>query len=381
MVKIFVTGDNHFGKKYDRYKDVKEKLVNSRFECFQDMVHKAEKEGCELFVITGDLFDNINTVKVSDVKKVVEMLSAFSGAVLVLPGNHDYYTGNERVWKDFEKELSSCEYNIVLLNEMKTYSFDTKEEKIQIYPAYCQAKHSVENNLGWIKEQKIDSNEVINIGVAHGAIKGVTPDIKKEYFLMDEKELAEIPVDVWLIGHTHIPYPEILQEDVDTFGYKIFNAGTHEQTDLHNRTEGNGFIITIEKQGNTSRVAARKYISGKIRFYDLKIKVKPDSDTALEEALKETLVGIDKNSVLRVNVEGTIRQSEYEEKERIYKEVLGEYLTYEKSDQELSEEITADKIREEFAETSFAAKFMEELVDSPVELQMVYELLKNCRED
>ena len=90
MVKIFVTGDNHIGKKYDRYPDVKEKLVNSRFEVLNDMVVKAEAEGCGLFVVTGDLFDSINSIRVTDVNRVVDILAAFSGSVIILPGNHDY---------------------------------------------------------------------------------------------------------------------------------------------------------------------------------------------------------------------------------------------------------------------------------------------------
>ena len=62
MVKLFVTGDNHIGRKYDRYPEIREKLIESRFNCLQDMVRKAEMEGCDFFVITGDLFDNINSI-------------------------------------------------------------------------------------------------------------------------------------------------------------------------------------------------------------------------------------------------------------------------------------------------------------------------------
>ena len=105
MVKIFVTGDNHFGKKYDRYPEIKDRLIQSRFESFKDMVRKAEAEGCDLFIVTGDLFDNINTIKATDVKQIVDILASFSGSVIVLPGNHDYYTGDEKIWKDFEKAL------------------------------------------------------------------------------------------------------------------------------------------------------------------------------------------------------------------------------------------------------------------------------------
>ena len=381
MVKIFVTGDNHFGKKYGRYPEVKDKLIQSRFECLKDMVTKAESDACELFVVTGDLFDNINTVKVGDVKQVTDILAMFSGSVIVLPGNHDYYTGNEKVWKDFENALASRDHDITLIKEFRPYTFSTREETVVVYPAFCQSKHSKGNNLDWIKKADIQKTDVINIGIAHGAIKGVTPDNNQEYFLMTENELIGIPVDAWLIGHTHIPYPDVLDEHSDTAGYRIFNAGTHEQTDLSTRTEGNGFIISIAKQGSIAKVFARKYVSGKVHFYDLEIPVKADSDTALADALRNELDGKDKNAVIRVKVSGTIKQSEYQNKEKIYKGILGEYLTYEKEDNELSEEITVEKIRTEFAETSFAAQFMEELMENPTELQMLYQLLRDCKEN
>ena len=377
MLKIFVTGDNHIGKKYDRYPDVKEQLIMSRFECMKDMVKQADKEGCGLFVVTGDLFDNINTIKIGDINQVVDILKGFSGTVLILPGNHDYYTGEEKVWMDFEKALSNCDHNITILNEFRKYSFEVGEDSIVVYPAFCQSKHSKDNNLKWIRESEIQSDFTFNIGIAHGAIHGITPDMKEEYFLMTERELLDIPVDAWLIGHTHIQYP-MLKENEEKSGYKIFNAGTHEQTDLHNNTEGCCFIITIDKI-NEKKVTVHKYVSGKINYYDLSINVSPDSENALRVSLQSAVNGISENSIIRTRISGTVKQSEYEVKELVYKETLGRFLTYEYEDNELSEEITVEKIRKEFSELSFAAQFMEQLIDNPVELQMAYELLQKCK--
>ena len=379
MVKLFVTGDNHIGRKYDRYPEIKEKLIKSRIDCLQDMVRKAEEEGCDFFVITGDLFDNINSIKVGDVKNVVMTLSAFNGRVLVLPGNHDYFTGDDKVWRDFENALTKTDHNITILNEFREYSFtDIGDKDVVIYPAFCQSKHSVENNLGWIKNAEIETRESINIGIAHGALKGITPDMKEEYFLMSEEELKKIPVDAWLIGHTHIAYPGDLDETKETSGYKIFNAGTHEQTDLHNNSEGDCFIIRIEKNDGKPTVYAKKYISGKIRYYDIKVQL--GAGTGLKESLAKKAGGYTGNSVIRITVSGTVPITEYEDRKKIYEEVLGEYLTYEVNDNELSEEITIDTIRREFAETSFAAQFMEQLMSDPTELQMAYKMLQECME-
>ena len=379
MVKLFVTGDNHIGRKYDRYPEIKEKLIKSRIDCLQDMVRKAEDEGCDFFVVTGDLFDNINSIKVGDVKNVVKILSAFNGRVLVLPGNHDYFTGDDKVWRDFENALSKTDHNITILSEFREYVFtDIGDKDVVIYPAFCQSKHSVENNLGWIKNAEIETQGRINIGIAHGALKGITPDMKEEYFLMSEEELERIPVDAWLIGHTHIAYPGDLDETKETAGYKIFNAGTHEQTDLHNNSEGDCFIIRIEKNDGKPTVYAKKYISGKIRYYDIKVQL--GAGMGLKEALAKEAGGYTGDSVIRVTVSGTVPRAEYEDRKSIYEEVLGEYLTYEVNENELSEEITIDTIRREFADTSFAAQFMEQLMSDPTELQMAYKMLQECME-
>lgn len=380
MVKFFVTGDNHFGKKYDRYPEVKDKLIQSRFDSLKDMVKKAEDSGCEMFVVTGDMFDNINNIKVSDVNQIVGILAAFSGTVVVIPGNHDYYTGDEKVWKDFEKAMSEVSNNITLIREFKPFEFDCADTKVVVYPAYCQSKHAKQNNLDWIKKSTIDKN-VINVGIAHGAIQGITPDMKEEYFLMTESELEAIPVDAWFIGHTHISYPNNLLEDKGTAGYKVFNAGTHEQIDLHNNTEGNSFIISIEKNDGVATVLASKYVSGKIRYLDKKIEVNPTSETALADAIKSATGFLNKNTIVRIKLSGSVKPNEYQNKFVICKEILSDALTYEVEDSELSEEITIEKIRSEFAETSFAAQLMEQLIDNPTELQMTYQLLQECKED
>lgn len=378
MIKIFVTGDNHFGKKYDRYPEIRDRLVDNRFVCFEKMVEKAEQEGCDIFAVTGDLFDNCSSIRKSDIERVVRILAGFAGRVLVLPGNHDYYTGEEKVWKDFDDALRTCDNNIIRLDRFEPYPIEIAEETVVIYPAFCRSKHSRENNLGWIKETSVPKNGQINIGMAHGAIEGVTPDMQKEYFLMTEPELQAIPMDVWLVGHTHIPYPGGLSEDEEIGGYRIFNAGTHAQTDLHNNTRGYGFIISVDKQGDKAQVSAKKYQSGTIFFYDIAVRVSSAEGDSLEALLQEKLDPLEAESVVRLTVTGSVFSEEYSRRRELYKKYCDRFLSWELQDDELHEEITLDRVREEFAESSFAAKLMEALQGDQTELQMAYELLQEC---
>lgn len=378
MIKIFVTGDNHFGKKYDRYPEIRDRLVDNRFICFEKMVEKAEQEGCDIFAVTGDLFDNCSSIRKSDVERVVRILAGFAGRVLVLPGNHDYYTGEEKVWKDFDDALRTCDNNIIRLDRFEPYPIEIAEETVVIYPAFCRSKHSRENNLGWIKKMSVPKSGQINVGMAHGAIEGVTPDMQKEYFLMTEPELQAIPMDVWLVGHTHIPYPGGLSEDEEIGGYRIFNAGTHAQTDLHNNTRGYGFIISVDKQGDKAQVSAKKYQSGTIFFYDIAVRVSSAEGDSLEALLQEKLDPLEAESVVRLTVTGSAVSEEYSRRRELYKKYCDRFLSWELQDDELHEEITLDRVREEFAESSFAAKLMEALQGDQTELQMAYELLQEC---
>jgi exonuclease SbcD len=378
MIKIFVTGDNHFGKKYDRYPEIRDRLVDNRFVCFEKMIEKAEQEGCDIFAVTGDLFDNCSSIRKSDVERVVRILAGFAGRVLVLPGNHDYYTGEEKVWKDFDDALRTCDNNIIRLDRFEPYPIEIAEETVVIYPAFCRSKHSRENNLGWIKEMSVPKSGQINVGMAHGAIEGVTPDMQKEYFLMTEPELQAIPMDVWLVGHTHIPYPGGLSEDEEIGGYRIFNAGTHAQTDLHNNTRGYGFIISVDKQGDKAQVSAKKYQSGTIFFYDIAVRVSSAEGDSLEALLQEKLDPLEAESVVRLTVTGSVVSEEYSRRRELYKKYCDRFLSWELQDDELHEEITLDRVREEFAESSFAAKLMEALQGDQTELQMAYELLQEC---
>ena len=377
MIKIFMTGDNHIGRKFDSYPEIRDKLIRSRFDCLSECVQEAERQQCDFFVVTGDLFDNTNSIKVSDVREVVNILARFNGRVLVLPGNHDYYTGEEKVWKDFDNAMRQVDHNIALLREMRPVAMEVREETVWFYPALCQSKHSEQNNLGWIRAEEM-GGEGYHVGIAHGAIEGLTPDMKNEYFLMSERELMAIPVDAWLIGHTHIPYPVDLKEDRETEGYKIFNAGTHEQTDLHNNTRGYCFVITLDRQNGATKVFAHSYVSGKIRYYELAVKSEPHR--SLRQMIQEALSEAEPPAIVRLTITGTVSQEDYRDRHRIYDELTREFLSFESVDAGLSEQITVEQIRAEFAEIGFAASLLERLMDDPKEVQMAYELLNECRE-
>ena len=364
MVRIFLTGDNHIGRRYDRHEQG-QKLADVRVDALQGMVAGANGEDCDLFVIAGDLFDRTKDVSRKTVAKAVELLGGFRNRVLIIPGNHDYYDANAvpDIWRDFRDAARDRE-NILLLTEPRPCDLEVRDERVVVYPAGCGSLHSLpgENNLGWIKDEGIEPDEAFRLGIAHGAVAGESLDREGNYFSMTREELNAIPVDVWLIGHTHVPFS----------GGRIFNAGTPVQTDVSCNTEGQCFILDIESGNGLKPVSCKKFVSGQIRFFRREIAVNGDLRGMLECGLSD----IPDNSVVDIQLSGAVDREEYAERGLAVKEALSCFIEGTCDDSALVRRITESFVKSEFPETSFSARFLTALLSDPKEAQMAYDLLK-----
>lgn len=373
MIRIFVTGDNHIGLKYASHEQAAI-LSTRRITAFEGMVESANKENCSLFVITGDMFENTYSVPKRDIKILLDTLSKFRGTVVVLPGNHDYYDKDVKVWQYFKDVMTSYD-NIMLLTEYRPYEITVNDEDVVFYPALCTSLHSApgQNNLGWIRDFEIVNDGAYHIGIAHGAVEGETIDNEGHYFLMKRSELEAIPVDVWLIGHTHVPFPRNLTDEFTT-GDKIFNAGTHVQTDVSCNTEGQCFVLEISEN---KTIRAKKVTSGNLRFYRKKISVTAGN---MENIILRELGEISDDSVVDLVLSGSVSAEEYEDRARVIENVLSRFVEGTYNDYALSKHISKELIESEFPETSFSAGLLTSLLDEPKEAQLVYELLRSLKE-
>lgn len=371
-MKIFVTGDNHIGRKYASH-SARTEIISERIAALSRMAKKANADGCELFAVTGDLFENVSGIARKHIIAVAEALSEFNGIAAILPGNHDHYDESAEVWKIFA-ECSEDKDNIVVMTEYRPYEFE--ELNAVIYPAFCDKRHSEtgENRLGWIKKEISPDVGKYHIGMAHGAVEGETLDSEGEYFMMTRGELKDIPVDVWLVGHTHVPFPKTLTDEFTVRDERIFNAGTHVQTDISNHTEGLCFILDIDKQKN---IRAKKYVSGGIRFYGINAAVTAGN---MERGLADALRGLGDNSVVYAALAGAVSEEEYARRHTIVEQAFGRFLEYECSDSGLTRLITEELVKKELPDTSLAARLLMELLDDPKEAQLVYDLITEIKE-
>ena len=373
-MKLFLTADNHIGLKYASHAQAAV-LAAKRTDAFVSMVHAANEEACGLFVIAGDLFENTYSIARKEIKRLFDILSEFHGTVVILPGNHDYYNKDVKLWQQVSSVMEDYD-NIMLITQNRAQLLPVGEEMAVLYPAMCMSHHSApgENNLAWIDAEAVTADSFYHIGIAHGAVEGQTIDTEGRYFLMTEEELERIPVDVWLIGHTHVPFPRNVTQEEFTRCGKILNAGTHVQTDVACNTEGQCFIVRIDEDKS---VWVKKYVSGNVRFYRKLLKV---SAGGLEHAVDEAVRDLSEESVVELVLSGTVSVEEYDRRQNIVETALSRFLESTWQDCELSKLITKELIDAEFSETSFSAGLLKALLEDPREAQMAYEILKSLKE-
>ncbi len=375
MIRIFQTGDNHIGINYRKHRE-SELLKKARLDSLRVCVGTANREGCHIFAVTGDLFDSVRIDK-RTVEQTVSVLSGFSGeAVVVIAGNHDYCSDSSKVWKYFT-DCTADNDRIMLLSRYKPYPLDIGDERVILYPAFCDELHSDRNRLSWIKERDILSDDAdYRIGLAHGAVEGLSLDSEGRYFLMTREELSDIPVDLWLVGHTHVEEPRSLSFDEYTAGHRIYNAGTHCQANYANDTEGCCFVIELEAG---KAPLAKKVQTGTLRFHRVGICAVPRSDSApsLEDYLTGKLKFFGDSSVVEVLLSGSAVQEDYEGRNEIYTKVLSRFVEGSIRDSELNAVLTERFINAEFSEESLPAKLVRELLADPKEAQLAYELIKS----
>lgn len=362
-IKILHTSDLHIGMKFNSYNDdVRNQLVEARFLSLENMINKSNDLECDLFVISGDLFNSIQVSK-KDLNRTAQILNKFNGSfVLILPGNHDYDNNIVELWREFERMNLE---NVILLNKHEIYNLNIHDKNINIYPAHCHNKHSSTNNLKWIKEENINPEE-INIGISHGAIEGLSADLEGNYFLMGLNELENIPVDIWLIGHTHVRYPYV--EEIKN--HKIFNAGTHEPDGLNYKDEGSCWYIELSKE----ETFTKRIITGKYRFKDLYEEI--ESDEQFFQLKEELISNITSSDLLRLNLKGSVSKDLYSNISSIYKELEEACFYLIVNDNELKLKVDSEIIKKEFTQGSFPYEFLMSLEDDEEALQLAYEMVR-----
>lgn len=350
-IRIFHISDVHIGMKFQRYPDnLRTNLIESRFGAIIKAVTEADRLKCDVLAITGDIFETIKATK-KDVLRVTEILKAFSGDYIwILPGNHDYYDQQLQLWQTFGDTMPD---NCVLMNENRIYSFEIQDVEVDVYASPCDSKHSKINNIGWVKKKNPNENRM-NVLLAHGSIKEISPDLNNEYFPMTLHELSTLEMDLCLIGHTHVPYP--LGEETTTD--RIYNAGTPEPDGLNYRFDGIGWFIELDLNKN---IYAKKIRLGTYKFFDIVIKV---NDQLIESDILKPFAceNMDK-LIVRIHLDGYLDQEHYENRYEVINAIEEKFAYVEINEMALKPKFTSETIDKSFTKDSVPYALLMKLIE------------------
>ncbi|MBC7690954.1 MAG: metallophosphoesterase [Methylotenera sp.] len=386
-LKIFHTADIHLGLQFSKYPDdLSKKLREGRFETLVRMVQTANAERCQLFVVGGDMFDTTQVAK-KLVVQAAKILSEFEGVVVVLPGNHDFITGTDPsthndLWSAFQEAHSD---RVLLLTEKKPYSLKSFDLDVCLYPAPCQNKHSKTHAVSWLESTEKAEDTTYHVGLAHGSFEGVSADIEGEYYPMKKDDLLVHKMDIWLMGHIHIQYPQ-----KPGASDKIFYPSTPEPDGFDCRHEGRAWILEVDPE---KRVTARSTSTGHYRFLQDSVRIESQADLDL---LKLRYKGDSfKNTLVKLTLEGSLAKAEYATLNSLLQALKDDLLFLKYDDSGVRVKLTPSDIDSEFTPESFPHLLLTSLsgktqstesLDSPElhedrdALQLAYELIQELKQ-
>ena len=350
-LRIFLTSDIHLGMKFAGYPDAQEALVGARFRSLERIVAGANDRESDLLVVAGDLFEKI-TVDRGDVLRAAKTLRGFRGRlVAVLPGNHDYLSADDMLWPRFRDAAGDT---MVLLDQPRPYPLDRYGMDACLYPGPCISKHSPINAIAWVRDAVKDRSALHHVGIAHGSLEGISPDFNGDYYPMTGAQLEESGLHLWLLGHTHVPFPS-RPGAMD----RVFIAGTPAPDGFNCTHAGGAWALELNDEHT---VAAEAVPTGSLRFIEETYTVRTAADL---EKLEARFSGPDAKSVLlRAHLEGRTPREVIALIGGLRQRMADNLLHLDLRTDGLREKITRESIDQEFAEGSFPHSLLSNLVEA-----------------
>jgi DNA repair protein SbcD/Mre11 len=370
MIKIIHTADNHLGMKFNgrSYSEaVRQYLVDNRFDALAKLVEIANSKRADLFVIAGDLFDTVN-MQVNQIKKTAEILNRFSGTVLVLPGNHDYFEESTNgLWQKLNNYLK--QEQVVILSKSQPYNCTIGEHEIIVFPGPCSSKHSYTNAIDWI--EATGTENAITIGLAHGHVPGYGPG-SDCYFNMEEAELASKHLDLWLLGHIHVPFPKNYATNKPNFLY----SGTHAADGFDCSHNGNAWYMEMDQ--NDFRL--EPIVCNDVSFKEMKTGLTTEAD--LQGLDQELSKFADKKTLLKLSISGRLNEGLLQLlQQRI--DAYRELFLYLEVDNKVKMDLDPEYIDRQFKEDSLPHQLLTQLSTNPddyLALQVAFELINESKQ-
>lgn len=285
MVSFLHTADWQIGRVFSQFEpDDAAALFEARFAAVERLAAIATERRVDAVLVAGDVFD-AQTVADKTIRRLFNAMQGFSGAWVLIPGNHDAAL-TESVWTRAHR-LEAIPANVLVCLEPKPL---VVAGKFTILPAPLTQRHTYTDLTQWF-DAVPDSDGLLRIGLAHGSVQGILAEDIDSANPIAPGRAQSAGLDYLALGDWH---------GTKCIDARTWYAGTPEPDRFKANNAGQALLVSIEGKGAQPFVS--ELSTGKFNWRQLEPQVVVESDV---DALVETLNATGSNDVLQVRVTGT----------------------------------------------------------------------------
>ncbi len=256
-LKFIHSADWHLGQTYWGLGAQTTRSRNWRFDAVRRLWQLAADEDAEFILVAGDVFDS-ETPSETVRTQTIELLSEAPCAVYLLPGESDACAEGS-VW--FNASWQSGLTGLNQIHPVLTPEALTIRDAVTLFPCPVMRKRGQSDVTAWLP--RADRGEAFRIGLAHGYLRGYSPDEARTIGAIAADCAQRAGLDYLALGGHHAPTPD----GHVTSRARSYYAGTPEIGARDDVLGGQALVVKIEHAGAIPLVTPHRV--GAIELHDL----------------------------------------------------------------------------------------------------------------
>lgn len=318
MPRFLHTADWQIGRTYRFFEpDDAAALAEARIGSVKRLAALANEHECDAVLVAGDVFD-MQSVSERLIRQTFNAMAAFTGPWVLLPGNHDAALA-ESVWARIER-LSILPSNVHLA--LTAEPLLLTEQGLAILPAPLTQRHTFDDLTEWFDKAQTPT-DLVRVGLAHGAVQGVLAESIDSANPISSDRPERAKLSYLALGDWH---------GTKQISPRIWYSGTPEPERFVKNNPGNALLVEIPSPVADPQVTILKTVQH--HWYQLNPTLAIESDLQM---LQQTLQQLPAQSVVQIELSGSISLNGEEQLEAILQEAkaLHRALVYNRSELQL----------------------------------------------
>ena len=288
-MKFVHSADWQLGARFAQFAERAPLLRATRVQTLSRTLALAAERNADAFLIAGDLFED-NHVENELVDEVVALFADYPDlAILILPGNHDPYSGPDSIWD--RKQFLEAPSHIHVFREPGSWEMNG----VHFVASPLQQKVSTLDPS--LRLQSLAGSlptAAIKVGMTHGAI-AIPGKHQANDFPISLDAASRAGLDYLAVGHWH--QWQVYDED------RLVMPGTPEPDNFGQDQAGHVAFVELTEQGNKPLIEKLSVRSMAWERLSFDLTDEAQSRQGLRSTIDEISKGLE-NNVLRVVLTG-----------------------------------------------------------------------------